>query len=239
MTARDFYDYQTRARGLQTPADAEALAEQMAPTYRRVLGGWLPAARSAAIYEVACGPGTMLRFLRAEGYTNLGGSDLAACQVDLARAAGLPVTLADSLQELRRQADGTWDCVLAIDFVEHLSKDAFVGFLGECHRTLKPGGCLILRLPNGGSPFGGLHLFNDITHEWTYTGHAMRALLKMTGYGTVAFADETLPSIREHRWLKVPLARLAQAALRLIIRAATREDVTCLSPSFYVGAWRP
>jgi len=69
--------------------------------------------------------------------------------------------------------------------------------------------------------------------------HGDRLESGTTGYGAVAFVDETLPSIRERRWLKVPLARLAQAALRLIVRAATREELTCLSPSFYVGAWRP
>jgi len=166
------------------------------------------------------------------------GSDLSPCQVTLAKAAGLPVTLSDSLQELRRQADGTWDCVIGIDFIEHLSKDEFVGFLTECHRTLKPGGSLILRSPNGDSPLVGLHLFNDITHRWAYTTHAMRALLQMAGFDTVVFADEALSAIQRQRWLKVPLARLGQMVLRLAIRSATREQITYLSPSLFVGAWR-
>lgn len=238
MKSVDFYDYQARARDLHSPADVDAIARQMTPTYRRLLRAWLPADHRAAIYEVACGPGIMLRFLKAEGYTNLEGSDLASCQVDLAKAAGVSVTLADSLQELRRQTDETKDCIMGIDFVEHLSKDEFVGFLTECRRVLKPGGCLILRLPNGSSPLVGLHLFNDITHQWAYTTHAMRALMHMTGFGTVAFADEVLPAIQRQRWLKVPIARLTQMVLRAVIRAATREQLTCMSPSFFVGAWR-
>jgi 2-polyprenyl-3-methyl-5-hydroxy-6-metoxy-1,4-benzoquinol methylase len=238
MNSLNFYDYQTRARQLNTPADVDAIARKMTPLYRRLVRQWLPPSRNAAIYEVACGPGIMMRFLKTEGYTTFSGSDLAACQVDLAKASGLPAKQADSLQELRQQPDKTWDCIIGIDFVEHLTKDEFIGFLLECHRTLKPGGCLILRLPNGSSPLVGLHLFNDITHQWTYTENAMRAILNMAGFDTVAFADETVPSIQEHRWLKVPLAFLIGIVARFMIRAVSRERPHCLSPSFFVGAWR-
>lgn len=238
MSSHDFYDYQASARGLHAPGDVDAMVRLMGPTYRRILRGWLPASRDAAIYEVACGPGIMLRFLREEGYTNLAGSDFAACQVDLAKAAGLPVKQSDSLLELQCLGAATLDCVIGLDFVEHLPKEEFMRFLELSHRALKVGGCLILRLPNGSSPLVGLHLFNDITHQWAYTTHAMRALFHMFGFKDVVFVDETVPSIREKRWIKVPLTRLAQGLLRGLIRAVTREHVTCLSPSFYTAAWK-
>ena len=97
---------------------------------------------------------------------------------------------------------------------------------------------MILRAPNGDSPFAGRNLFNDITHVWAYTSIATRALLQMAGFGRVEFADESSAMIERHRWLKVPLMKCSQALLRFLIRAATRENIKYLSPSIYVAAWK-
>jgi SAM-dependent methyltransferase len=236
MSGSNYYEYQAQARGLLTASSVDSLAKDVAPVYRRLLSKWLPEMGDAAIYEVACGPGIMLRHLRAEGYTNLAGSDFSPCQIDLAREAGLPVTLADSLSQLKLCPPASWDCLIAIDFIEHLPKETLVDFLAESYRTLKPGGRLILRAPNGDSPFCGRNLFNDITHIWAYTSIAARALLQMAGFRHVEFADESLASIREQRWLKVPLMKFSQTALRALIRMATREQIQWLSPSIFICA---
>ena len=117
MSGESYYNYQARARGLNSVADVEVATDYMDACYRQLLGNWLPGDRSAAIYEVACGPGIMLRYLLRAGYHNISGSDLSACQIDLARASGLRATQADSIQELEKDADGIWDCLIAIDFI--------------------------------------------------------------------------------------------------------------------------
>jgi SAM-dependent methyltransferase len=148
------------------------------------------------------------------------------------------VVLGDSLQQLNHCPAETWDCLIAIDFIEHLPKDVLLQFLAESRRVLKPGGCLILRAPNGDSPFVGRNLFNDITHYWAYTTIATQALLEMNGFRKVEFVDESLPSLQRGRWLKVPLMKLAQSILRFVIRSATREHVRYQSPSIYIAAWK-
>src|SRR5438093_9616198 len=130
----------------------------------------------------------MLRFWKQQGYTDIAGSDSSACQIDLAKSAGLSVLRGDSLAELQAHPDNRWDCLFAIDFIEHLPKDKLIDFLAQSWRTLKPGGCLILRAPNGDSPLVGRNLFNDITHFWAYTSIATRALLGMAGFTRVQFA---------------------------------------------------
>jgi SAM-dependent methyltransferase len=44
-------------------------------------------------------------------------------------------------------ADGQFECIVAIDVLEHLEKDQ--PFLGEVFRALKPGGRAIVTVPNG------------------------------------------------------------------------------------------
>ncbi len=239
MTTKDDYRSQAKARGLETADDADQLARHMRPVYDRLLTPWLPPSRNATIHEVACGPGIMLRYLRMRGYCRIEGSDSSEYQIALARASGVPVKLTDSIQELANHDVNMWDCLIAIDFIEHLPKDRIPLFIMECHRTLKPGGCLILRLPNGDSPLVGRHLFNDITHHWTFTTVALRTLLVNGGFDMPVFADEAIASIEQYRWLKVPLMKASQAVWRGLIRAATRETVKYFSPSLYVCARKP
>jgi len=238
MNGSAYYAYQAKARGLNSPADVEIAARLMAPVYQRLLTKWLPQNRGASIYEVACGPGIMLRYLREAGYTNAAGSDSSDCQIELARAAGLNVRLADSIDEVSKAPESAWECLIAIDFIEHLPKDGVITFLAQAHRVLKRGGCLILRAPNGDSPFVGRNLFNDITHCWAYTSVATEALLKMAGFQRLEFADESIAMLQRHRWLKAPLMRLSQGLLRRLIRMATREDIRYFNPSLYICAWK-
>ena len=238
MNRHAYYDYQAEARGLKTPADVEELTTSMSPVYQRILPRWLPADRNAAIYEIACGPGIMLRYLKRHGYSNISGSDFSLCQIDLAKAAGLSVIRADSIHELESHTDSKWDCLIAIDFIEHLPKDVLLSFLGLAFRKLKPDGSLILRTPNGDSPFVGRHLFCDITHVWGYTTVAARALLEIAGFRKIDFLDESIPSLQVHRWLKAPVMKISQTLLRLLIRAATKENIRFFSPSIYIVAWK-
>src|SRR5438477_12003027 len=131
-----YYKYQAQARGFDSAADVEAAVDTMARAYGRLLSRWLPAQPHAEIYEVACGPGIMLRYLKRSGYINISGSDSSACQIALARAAKLDVEQRDSLQDLAQHRDERWNCLLAIDFIEHLPKDVLIDFFSLSHRKL-------------------------------------------------------------------------------------------------------
>src|SRR5205814_282346 len=117
------------------------------------------------------------------------------------------------------------DCIIAIDFIEHLARDEVIEFLAQSNRALNAGGSLILRMPNGDSPLVGRNLYNDITHVWAYTCVAMDALLRMARYETVEFRDESVASIEGARWVKIPLMLVARSIVRLGIRAATAQDI--------------
>jgi len=239
MNGAEYYGFQAEARGLTDNSKVIALVSEMTPVYRRVLDGWLPGAKEAAVYEVACGPGVFLRHLKNEGFSNLAGSDSSTCQIELATEAGLPVALADSLAELAKMDANSLNCVVGIDFIEHLPKDVLIRFYQEAFRVLTPGGVLILRAPNGDSPFVGRNLYNDITHYWAYTAVATRALLQMAGFGTVEFKDDSEAMLQRHRWIKVPLMRVSRWFLRLLIRMAVREDIADLGPHVFVRAVKP
>ncbi len=231
-----YSNYQTQVRGLLCAADMIKLCDQMSPVWSRLLIEALPEDKNSAIYEVGCGPGAFLLFLKRLGYTNISGSDLSENQVQLALANGLNVKLADSIVELESFSPDTFYCIVAIDFIEHLSKNDVIRFLNHACRTLKNNGKLILRMPNGDSPFVGRNLFNDITHQWAYTTVSIAALLNIAGFRNVNFRDEAIASVQCCRWIKLPLISLSQALIKCVIRAVTREQIQYLSPSIFVFA---
>lgn len=225
MSHLDYYRYQAVARGVKGPEDVVRIAEHHAFVYDRLLRPWLPQNAAARIVDLACGHGSFLYWLRKAGFSNLVGVDSAAEQVVHARSIGMRIEQEEVLGWLEAQPSRSVDVLFAVDFIEHISKDDLMRFLRASSAALADGGCLILRYPNGDSPFVGLNLFNDITHVWTYTTNALRALALMHGFAVVSFKDEGIEAIRDHRWLKVPIARWCERMTQWWLRILTRDRV--------------
>lgn len=169
-----------RIGGFPTRPGDKALSNQIAISRFR---NWLPADRGAAIADLGCGSGELLAALRSTGFKNLVGVDLSAEQVAIARQAGFSVELGTASEFLSKSAR-PFECLLAFDVVEHLTKDELFDFLEACHRGLIPGGSLIIQTPNAGSPFGMEVRYGDISHEICFDVDSLRHVLELT-----AFAD--------------------------------------------------
>lgn len=234
MNHLDYYKFQTKARGVHSLEDVRRLAETKSFIYDRVVRPWLPQDATLPVAELACGHGSFLHWLKSRGYSNITGVDSSPEQMELARQVGVPVEQDDVNRWLARQPKNHFGAIVAIDLVEHLPKDDFMELLHLAQATLLPGGSLILRLPNGESPFVGMNLFNDITHIWTYTPNALNSLSQMHEFSTAHFADEGADVIRDHRWLKLPAAKIGGFFLRLFVRIIARADIQFWS--FYLWA---
>ena len=228
-----YYQFQAEARGVRSLDDVRRCAFEKAHLYDQLVQRWLPADARLPIAELACGHGSFLHWLKAKNFSKVSGVDSSAEQVALAKQVGAGVAQDDVNRWLARQPKNHFAALVAIDLVEHLPKDDFMELLQLAHAALAPSGSLILRLPNGDSPFVGMNLFNDITHVWTYTPNCLNSLAEMHGFARTEFADEGADAIRDHRWLKVPLAKFSAGVLRGLIKAATREQSTHLSPNLW------
>ncbi|HEY2169613.1 MAG TPA: class I SAM-dependent methyltransferase [Candidatus Angelobacter sp.] len=229
----DYYKYQAEARGVRTLEDVRRSARDKSYIYERIVLPWLPADKSSTIAEIACGHGSFLWWLKQHHYSQILGVDSSHEQIELARQTGVAVFKTDSNEWLADRADGSLRTLIAIDLIEHISKDDFMGLLASSHRVLSSGGRLILRYPNGDSPLVGRNLFNDITHVWTYTTNCLQSLAGMHGFSLTRFVDESDAAIRDDRWLKVPLCKLSITILRSLFRAATKEKVDYWSPNIW------
>jgi 2-polyprenyl-3-methyl-5-hydroxy-6-metoxy-1,4-benzoquinol methylase len=187
--AENYYAFQTKARGLLHKTDLERSFQKRSKWYRSRLRKFMPTNRDVRWLDLPCGFGNFLYFLRQHGYQNVSGYDLDPEQVRLAHMLQLPAAEGDAFTVLSDNKE-SYDCIAAIDFLEHLDRDSAVTFLELCHERLNPGGRLFLRVPCADGPFGAHDRFNDLTHEWSMTSNVLRAMLEMISYERIEILDE-------------------------------------------------
>jgi SAM-dependent methyltransferase len=99
---------------------------------------------SAAILEVGCSAGPLVRRLQGAGYAHVTGIDVSEEAIRGCHAAGLSRTaVMDGTMPGFR--DGSFDLVIASDVLEHIADEATA--LRSWARILRPGGRLVLFVP--------------------------------------------------------------------------------------------
>jgi SAM-dependent methyltransferase len=184
--------------------------------FQHQLRPWLAdVSRTGTIADLGCGSGFLLDVLKSLGFTNLRGVDVSSEQVKLARQQHPEVVEGDIFEFLENSV-GEYDVLFAFDVVEHLTRSEALAFCDLCHRALKPGGVLILQMPNGDAPLVGPVFNGDLTHERLLSPHSLRHLLGATGF--------ELAALQEHG----PVALDLKSAARTLAWRLVRTIYACL-----------
>lgn len=99
-------------------------------------------AKDAKILDVGCGTGAIMKAFKDEGF-DICGIDYNQTAIDYCHEKGLEATLG-SLDD-QQFADQSFDCIMALDVLEHIEKDAEA--VKKIGRLLKPGGILVATVP--------------------------------------------------------------------------------------------
>ena len=159
-----YYDYQTQARGLVDAHDLRKKFLKLAPWYKKLLHRYLPKDLNATILDIPCGYGNILYFFREYGYKNAVGYDLDPEQVRLSQMLDLAALEGNAFTVLKDE-NKLYDCIISVDFLEHMSRDNTLYFLDLCCSRLKSGGTVIVRTPCADGLFGAHDRYNDLTHQ--------------------------------------------------------------------------
>lgn len=150
----------------------------------------IPFRGEGRILDVGCGPGKLLRVLRERGW-DCYGVDFSSVVVEHARNNyGLNVELGDLLEVTYK--DNFFDVVLFNHSLEHMYNP--VGTLKEALRILKPGGLLLIYIPNAGSfearLFGKWWAAWDVPrHLFHFSKKTMSRLIMNAGFRLVDIKD--------------------------------------------------
>ena len=186
--ADDFYASEHYSRVMQTHVvekhayRIDRFATERVDTWERVLGP----GENRACLDVGCASGFVLELAHQRGWRACG-VDLNQRAVEVARGKGLDVQCAPL--ESCTFADASFDVVTLYDVLEHLYRP--MDILRRAHQLLKPGGLLVLYVPNYES-FLRLVLGVDaffiwgIFHLTYFTGETLAHAVRTAGFDVLS-----------------------------------------------------
>jgi SAM-dependent methyltransferase len=118
----------------------------------------------------------------AVGFVNVSGVDQSYEMLSSCRAVNLNVQLRDAVEYVRDLPEASFGIISAFDFVEHLTRATALALLREARRVLRPGGVMLIKVPNGASPCVGDIYFSDLTHESMWTPASIAQVAVLAGF---------------------------------------------------------
>jgi hypothetical protein len=165
------------------------------------------------ILEIGFGDGSFLDWARNAGHIVTGVEILPEC-VKAAATRGHDVHLAENISGLEARS---YDLILAIDVLEHLSLAQFGDLAKLANSVLKENGLIVARFPNGDSPFSGRYQTGDFTHERPLSSRSINQVLSPLGFVVTRAVNPRPKPISLGASLKVSIAYLVRDAMELFL----------------------
>jgi len=182
--------------------------------------------REAKILELGCGPGYFMEFLKRHGFSQVEGIDISPEQVELAAGRGLPAQVRDVFAFLENPAR-EYQMIVALDFLEHFTKDEVFRLLGMIYQALSPGGVFLIETPNGEGLFPNQVIYGDLTHTTIFTSSSLSHALKTAGFDEIRCVETGPATHNLSGAIRLCLWKGITCAARMIRRIETgkRQEI--------------
>lgn len=187
--------------------------------------------KQSRILELGCGQGQMLDFLNKQGFSSVEGIDTSEEQIIAAEQYGLQAYHSDVFDFLQA-SHHAYDLVLAIDFVEHFTRQELIQLLCAIKEILNKSGHLILRTPNGQGIFAGQVIYGDLTHMTILTPQSLRQILRFTGFEIVSMQESIFPIKGLKRKMRYMLWNLSKIGLNMMRRISSGKSQDIWTENF-------
>jgi 2-polyprenyl-3-methyl-5-hydroxy-6-metoxy-1,4-benzoquinol methylase len=181
-----YANYHTTQSGRASLTSAEALFKREKRQFElEVLPLLHSVSKSARIFDMGCGSGSLLKGLKEAGYTNVIGMDLSEEQVTMAHDFGVSEVVLGDAMHYFRNSEEQFDVITGMDIIEHFTKDELVELLQLIQSKLKKGGMAIFRTPNMDAPIATAFAIGDFTHENYLNSSSAEQVMLSCGFGDV------------------------------------------------------
>lgn len=140
---------------------------------------WLPAnfSKSQSCLELGSGTGQFLEYLAHKNVQKFQGLDHDQALTAILRSdIQKHFECSDIWQFLTDHKDAQWDRIVLLDVLEHFTPDDSFRLLSSLKNNLSKTGKIILKVPNGGSPWGMNYQHGDLTHKTAFNSDSLRQL---------------------------------------------------------------
>lgn len=174
------------------------------------------ASQLASVLEIGFGNGSFLEYARRR-HIRAVGVEQNRHLVQQARALGFEAHVSG---ESLDGPDQGFDLVAAFDVMEHIPEEAQVSWLSGLREQLAPGGLILLRFPNGDSPFGLMSQNGDPTHITFVGSLKARFLAAQAGFTDIVVRAPQRPLVfnSPHQLGQQLFSKCAIAILELAVR---------------------
>lgn len=207
---------------LQNISSSAGTSERKAAYLKHNFGSLI--SKGAEVLEIGPGIGDFLKFALERGVSTIDVIDRDEGVLGYV-AERFPVRRkwraeAEHLFSLEKEL-GSYDAIFLLQVMEHIRKDAVVPFLQTLYRHLKPGGHIIITVPNGGNPLGLVERYSDFTHESLYSENSLREIVGIAGLdgAEVSIQGYKIPPTGIVNILRIGAQRALHLALRLVMIA--------------------
>lgn len=159
-----------------------------------------------SVLELGCGNGLFLRFLEQAGAADFLGVDGDSRVIEeIPEGLRARVVIAD-FKAFFAGCQRRFDRVVLFDVLEHFAPADAAALLSAIADVLAPGGKVVIRVPNMGSPFGLGVQYNDVTHQSAFTPGSLAQVARAAGYPLPDFHPQAYSS----RWRELREALLTR-----------------------------
>lgn len=177
--------YSSKRIGRLAPDTVDGFKLQ-APYFLKLIREHFPKDTDATILDLGCGHGAFVYHIQRAGYTRITGVDASEEQVREARRLGVRgVQHGDLVAHLNAIDSSSVDLLIAIDVIEHFTKDELSDLVDEFYRVLRTRGKVVSHQPNSEGPFGSFMRHWDYTHELAFTRQSIAQLFLASGFSDI------------------------------------------------------
>ncbi|HEX8331468.1 MAG TPA: methyltransferase domain-containing protein [Segetibacter sp.] len=209
---------------------------QNKPYVEKLINSFFYKRTDSIIYDLGCGYGKYLFFLKQKSFLNIKGVDVSKEQVDIAHKLGLHEVECGEIDDFLKRQTTEADFILLMDILEHLTKDELFNMLDLVYHKVKNGGKIIIHIPNGEGIFGSRIAYGDLSHEVCFTPSSINQLLKIIGFKKINVYEDKPIIHGPLSFLRRVIWMVGTLPTRILMAAETGSTSAILSQNMTVVA---